>query len=850
MRYAIPWVVLVLSLFMTAAAALTVGGTAQLPEEERVDNAVESMRNRIEDRLETYIALLRSGVGLFMATNFGLTADDFRTYTDHVDLARRYPGIQGIGFTKHVRPAEHDSLVDAMVRQGFDDFRIWPDTSMDSRHAIIYLEPLDERNRAAIGFDMSSEAQRRQAMNRACETGEPAMSGKVTLVQEIEGRVQAGFLIYLPLYSRGAGSDGRIRCPDELEGYIYAPFRADDAMADIFGADERPRLAFRIFDGRERTEEALLHDSRSNGIVPSSSDAYSSVDTVSVAGRTWTIEFAPTAVLLDDSQEYLVASTVIIGLLLSLLLFGLIRSEVQAGAASERSEQRLQAILEALPAGTIVADSKGQVAFTNSAHREIWSPNGDQLTVGDESFAAWLPGTDSRIESDQLPIARALRGEVVRREVVDIRLGNGQRKTILQSAFPIIGKRGGVEMAVGAEIDITEQKQAEAALRKRERELRSMIDGIPHLAMMMDARGGAVWHNQKWLDLTGMDREALQHAGWQSRIHPVHAERVRKGFQRALANGESWEDTFALQDRRGDYRQFLTRAVPIREDDGLVLRWLATSTDVTAQVQAREAEARAIREQSNREAAEQREEELRRHAIELERSNRELQDFAYVASHDLQEPLRKISTFTDLIIEEYGDRLDDDGREYLKRAKDAALRMSRLIKDLLAFSRIQTRTEPFRPVDLSDVVDDVLTDLDVLLESTGGRVVVESLPTLEADPVQMRQLFQNIIGNALKFHRPGVPPVVSLRSRTEEVDGQLRWLIEIEDNGIGFDEKYLDRIFGPFQRLHGRTHYDGTGMGLAICRRIVERHHGSITARSSKGNGATFEIRMPATQPA
>jgi PAS domain S-box-containing protein len=244
-------------------------------------------------------------------------------------------------------------------------------------------------------------------------------------------------------------------------------------------------------------------------------------------------------------------------------------------------------------------------------------------------------------------------------------------------------------------------------------------------------------------------------------------------------------------------------------------------------------------------ARRQAEAELARQRAELERSNRELQDFASVASHDLQEPLRKVQAFGDRLNRKFADQLGPDGRDYLARMQQAAGRMQVLINDLLTFSRVTTRGEPFRPTDLQVVVRQVVEDLETRIEQSGASVELGELPILEADPLQMRQLFQNLIGNALKFRRPEVAPHVRVWS------SQLAHAFEIavEDNGIGFDEKYLDRIFTIFQRLHGRGEYEGTGVGLAVCRRIVERHGGALTARSAPGEGATFLITLPAAQP-
>ncbi len=250
---------------------------------------------------------------------------------------------------------------------------------------------------------------------------------------------------------------------------------------------------------------------------------------------------------------------------------------------------------------------------------------------------------------------------------------------------------------------------------------------------------------------------------------------------------------------------------------------------------------------------------LRIFSERLKTSNAELQDFAYIVSHDLCEPLRKITFFGERVKEKYTDTLDDQGRDYLERMQNAAERMQTLISDLLEFSRITTRAKPFVKVDLSQVANEVLSDLEVQIEHTKGRVEVGNLPTIDADPLQMRQLFQNLISNALKFHRKDTSPVVKINAqivKDEYLDQHGAFSsdklcqITVEDKGIGLEEKYIDRIFGVFQRLHTRNEYKGTGIGLSICRKIVERHRGHIAVRSIPGQGTTFTITLPVEQAA
>ena len=262
------------------------------------------------------------------------------------------------------------------------------------------------------------------------------------------------------------------------------------------------------------------------------------------------------------------------------------------------------------------------------------------------------------------------------------------------------------------------------------------------------------------------------------------------------------------------------------------------------------AEALAKREMER----EQAEAAIREYAASLERSNRDLMDFANITSHDLQEPLRKISTFTDMLLTRHAENLDEQGKDYLQRIRYSARRLQTLIIDLLTYSRISTKTQPTERVDLSAILNQVLTDLELQIEQTNATVKICDTPLIYADPVQMHQLFLNLISNSLKFHKHGQPPVVEISGEIKynqavmDNNGDAKsalYEIKVTDNSIGFDVKYLDRIFQPFQRLHQQDEYEGTGMGLAICRKIVERHGGSITAQSKPGHGSTFIIEIP-----
>ncbi len=233
---------------------------------------------------------------------------------------------------------------------------------------------------------------------------------------------------------------------------------------------------------------------------------------------------------------------------------------------------------------------------------------------------------------------------------------------------------------------------------------------------------------------------------------------------------------------------------------------------------------------------------LAEHALELERSNSALDEFATVAAHDLQEPLRKILSFGERLQASAGSTLDDESQHSLSRMLDAAARMRILVADVLAYAQVTTRVAPFTPTDLAGIAREVIEDMDTVISESGGRVEVGPLPIIDADPVQMRQLLQNLLSNAIKFARAGTPPVVHVMATMTPAG---RCTLTVTDNGIGFRQGYAEQIFRMFERLHTRSQYPGSGIGLAICRKIVERHRGTIEAGSSPELGATFTVTLP-----
>ncbi len=378
------------------------------------------------------------------------------------------------------------------------------------------------------------------------------------------------------------------------------------------------------------------------------------------------------------------------------------------------------------------------------------------------------------------------------------------------------------DRAAAYERQLALQKSSDA-LRRSEERYRSLVVATAQIEWTTNPLGMVVDDLPTWRAFTGMT--LIQGWGWLASVHPDDRERAAKEWQDCVQNRSRYETEYRLRRHDGQYCHMAVRGVPVVGEDGEVREWVGTCTDISERKQA--------------------EGELQRYMQELERSNNELQDFAAIAAHDLQEPLRKVTAFGDHLKEHCGDNLDELGRDFLARMQNAVQRMSVLIEALFQYSRVGARAEPFQPVDMLAVVFGVVADVEARISRSQARIEFTPMPKVMADATQVRQLIQNLVANALKFQRPGTRPHVVIEGRTIDHGGCE---ISVRDNGIGFEAKYLERIFRPFQRLHGRSEYEGSGMGLAICRKVVALHGGTITAHSRPGEGSTFVVTLPAVK--
>jgi PAS domain S-box-containing protein len=535
------------------------------------------------------------------------------------------------------------------------------------------------------------------------------------------------------------------------------------------------------------------------------------------------------------------------------------RKRMEEVLAQERS--LLRTLINNLPDCVYAKDSAGRKILANPADLKNFGCKTEAEAIGKTDFDLFPKEIAEKFYADDMKV---IQGQpVINREEYFLDV-EGKKQWLLTSKLPLRDQNDQIIGLVGIGRDITEQMRATEALKQSEERLREVMRRtrcILNYGEVEAPEGGRERAMNeltifRW-DFPVLNVEAAQEILpldvppgktyqeiWTEHRNPDDFNEMHKVTRDAfLNNAPFYRNEFRCTDKHG-VEHWMQEFITVHKLGDNRWEIFGINTDITDL-------------KKSEYALRSSEVKLRQFTTQLERSNRELQDFAYVASHDLQEPLRKIVVFGERLKEQEGEKLAGESRDYLERMQKAASRMQSLINDLLTFSRVTTKARPFTQVDLAQVTREVITDLEGRIEQVNGRVEVGTLPLVEAETLQMRQLIQNLIGNALKFRRPEVPPVVKVAAEIitapapDEGTGVTKKFcrLTVSDNGIGFDEKYLDRIFNVFQRLHSRNEYEGTGMGLAIARKIVLFHSGEITAKSKPGEGTTFIVTLPVTHP-
>lgn len=510
-----------------------------------------------------------------------------------------------------------------------------------------------------------------------------------------------------------------------------------------------------------------------------------------------------------------------------------------------KSGEYLRQVVKELPAGVYSCDANGLITSFNNAAVKLW---GREPEIGKENWCgSWkmFKPDGTPIPLDNCPMAIALaEGRAIMGEEIIIERPDGSRSTVLVYPQPEFDLSGKIIGAINMVIDITEIKKAERVLRKSEEHFRLMADTMPQKVWTSDAEGNLNYFNSCWFEYTGLMYEDLKGSGWEKVIHPDDLKETKKNWLESIKNGENFEIKHRFLDTTETYKWHLTRGLAQKDENGKIRMWIGTDTEIQKQQEQNEELEKAITERTSK---------LQEANITLKGKNKELESFAYVSSHDLQEPLRKIQAYAGRITLNESGSLTDTGKEHFRRMQEAAKRMQTLIEDLLAFSRVNSTERIFVNADLGVIIKEVKNELKDTIKEKNATVETGELCPAFVIEFQFRQLLLNLIGNALKFSKSDTPPHIMIKSNiikgssNEKLSPEKQYChITVEDNGIGFEPEFNERIFEVFQKLHGREVYPGTGIGLSIVKKIVENHNGVITVTSELNKGTRFDIYIPA----
>ena len=845
----IAWIILTLSLVFTICASLISYNYLQERETNKFKVNSEKIKKAVQERIKVYNQALKSAVALIESSE-EVTRDEWRRFATSINLEENWPGIQGLCYAVPVEKANLKAFEESMINQGLSDFQISPSSDRVYYTSIIYAEPSDPQNVQTLGFDMWTDPIRREAMERSRDTGQTSTSGLITSKSDSS----PGFIICMPVYQDGIELTSVENRRKALKGWVFGTFRSGDLMTGILDQIKSPLdnlKSLQIYKGSVSNENLIFKSAN----YPDKEPYETSSISLDIYGQKWQMRLARYENIAQEEKfvPVLIATGgVVIDLFIFYVVLILTRMQkkstetefklkdtseklVESDQARFSNEQHIKAIVDSTVDGIVTIDHMGNVQTFNKACENLFGYSKDEVIGKNVNMLMPEPyhsEHDGYIENFLKTGDAKIIG--IGREVEALRKDG--------STFPIdlaIGTFNdhGKPAFTGIIRDITQRKKSEEELKSlitqltvsndarilSEQRVQAIVDNTVDGIVTINKKGIVQSYNKACERLFGYMKDEVVGKNIKMLMpEPHHSAH------------DGYIDNFL---KTGDAKIIgIGREVEALRKDGSTFPIdLAISSYTNESEQFFIGIMRDITERKNAQFAQD---------VLVEKlmsSNTDLERFAYIASHDLQEPLRMVTNFTQLLFNEYGEKLDENGKEYIKFANDSATRMYHLVAGLLEYSRVTSGDSELTKVDLHDILVLVEENLMQIIKETNAKINCKKLPKVYIEKVHAIQLFQNLISNSIKYRHKGIAPEINIYVDEDENN----WILKFCDNGIGIEEKNFEKIFSPFKRLHSYSEYQGTGIGLSVCKKIMNNIGGSISVHSIPGHGSNFTVAFP-----
>ena len=760
---------------------------------------VDSFNTVFTEKIINNKELLRGGKGFFESSN-EVNEAEWKHYMETLRMTERFPAIQAFAFVS--------------LSQG-----------RKPQATVQYIEPENNITQTLLGQDFWQKHAYRKIMIDARDTGQPKIGSglKVGHGEKVTTLFENSFSVFLPIFPTTLPVKTQVDRKKSIQGFIFGILSFEEIVEEI-RRQTHQNLIIEIYDNGDISPAHLLYKSHNDEAVSAERRRFPEISkshNFKFNNIIWTIRITtlpPFGQTISRSYPIIV---LICGFALLLLAFITLWSLKNAKfyaeiIASERTAELQERtafqniIVENIPDLLVVMDADFRIVMANEAFLNIYPENRRKKIIGSTTFDLYTREEAQRFQKNNLLSLETGYAEAEE----SITLYNGDKRTFFTKKVRF-ENQAGEQFILGLSRDITDIKNTILALDQSEEQFRTVVEYSSVGTALVDMEGCLIRGNKTLSDILGYKQEELAGKDFQTITHPEDKDTGLLMRERLL-KGEL--DNYRIEKRyyhkSGSVVWVLLSVALVNNPDGTPRHFIYQIQDIT---------------------------ELKHAEEELMRSNTELERFAYIASHDLQEPLRMISNFTSLLSEEYEQDLDDNARQYMGFIKDASQRMQSLISDVLEYSRANSEDSGLIECNVQDQMDVVLHNLDDLIHETGAKITIPKLPTVKANPVRFVRLLQNLIGNAIKYRHKDRKPVVKMTVKERPKE----WIFCIQDNGIGIKAEYLEQIFVLFKRLHNKDEYSGTGIGLAICKKIVESFGGKLWAESDYGKGSRFYFTIP-----